>query len=170
MLGSRGPNPGLVRAVTAAMALAAVALGSWALVDRGETLETLLFLALAASIVSVGVGYLSERYRRRHLEHLSDSRDLLQQTVRSPLSVGALLGRLCQIFGAGFAEVVVLPDALDQVALLVRICGGRITETSEAVDQVLLADVFSVTVPARLSLVLGGGGGPRGRERKLAGR
>jgi diguanylate cyclase (GGDEF)-like protein len=170
MLWSRGPNPGQVRAVTAALALAAVAVGSWALVDRAETLETLLFLALAASIVSVGVGYLSERYRRRHLEHLSDSRDLLQQTVRSPLSVGALLGRLCQIFGAGFAEVVVLPDALDQVALLVRICGGRITETSEAVDQVLLADVFSVTVPASLSLVLREGAGPVESDAMLARR
>jgi diguanylate cyclase (GGDEF)-like protein len=160
MLGARGPKPSQVRAVTVALAVAVVAVGGWAFVERAETVETLLFLALAVSIVSVTVGYLSERYQRRHLEHLSESRDLLQQTVRSPLSVGALLGRLCQIFGAGFAEVVVLPDALDQRALLVRVRGGRTTETSEAVGEDLLADVFSVIVPASLSLVLREGAGP----------
>ncbi len=170
VLGTRGPNPSQVRSVTAALAVAVVAVGGWALVERAETVETLLFLALAASIVSVGVGYLSERYQRRHLEQLSDSRDLLQQTVRSPLSVGALLGRLCKIFGAGFAEVVVLPDALDQAALLVRVCGGQTTETSEAVDQDLLADVFSVTVPASLSVVLRERAGPAHGDAILARR
>jgi diguanylate cyclase (GGDEF)-like protein len=163
-------NPSQVRSVTAALAVAVVAVGGWALVERAETVETLLFLALAVSIVGVSVGYLSERYQRRHLEHLSESRDLLQQTVRSPLSVGALLGRLCQIFGAGFAEVVVLPDAPDQGALLVRVRDSRTTETSEAVDENLLADVFSVIVPASLSLVLREGAGPAQGDAMLARR
>ena len=79
MLGARGPKLSQVRAVTVALAVAVVAVGGWALVERAETVETLLFLALAVSIVSVTVGYLSERYQRRHLEHLSESRDLLQQ-------------------------------------------------------------------------------------------
>jgi diguanylate cyclase (GGDEF)-like protein len=159
-----------VRTVTAALVVAAVAAGGWALVAQADTVETLLFLALGASIVSVGAGYLSERYQRRHLEHLSDSRDLLQQTVRSPLSVGALLGRLCQVFGAGFAEVVVLPDSPDQDALLVRVRGGRTMETSEAVDEDLLADVFSVIVPQSLSLVLREGAGPGQADAMLSRR
>jgi diguanylate cyclase (GGDEF)-like protein len=170
MLGARGPKPSQVQTVIPALAVAVVAAGGWALVARADTLETLLFLALAASVVSVAAGYLAERYHRRHLEHLSDSRDLLQQTVRSPLSVGALLGRLCEIFGAGFAEVVVLPDAPDQGALLVRVCGGRTTETAAAVDEDLLADVFSVTVPASLSLVLREGSGPEQSDAILSRR
>ncbi|MGD1052583.1 MAG: EAL domain-containing protein [Candidatus Dormibacteria bacterium] len=170
MLGTWGQRPSQVRTVTAALAVAAVAVGGWAVVARADTIETLLFLALAASVVSVGVGYLSERYQRRHLEQLSDSRDLLQQTVRSPLSVAALLGRLCQIFDSGFAEVVVLPDAPDQGAVLVRVRDGRTMETSEMVDEDLLADVFAVTVPSNLSLVLCEGDGPAQGDAMLARR
>ena len=170
VLGMGCPKPRQVRIVTVALAVAVLAVGGWALVERAETVETMLFLALAVSMVGVSAGYLSERYQRRHLEHLSESRDLLQQTVRSPLSVGALLDRLCQIFGAGFAEVVVLPDAPDQGALLVRVRDGRTTETSEAVDENLLADVFSVIVPASLSLVLRAGAGPMQGDAMLARR
>ncbi len=170
MLGARGPNPSQARTVTAALVVAVVAAGGWALVVHADTVDTLLFLALAASVVSVSAGYVSERHHRRHLEHLADSRDLLQQTVRSPLSVGDLLGRLCQVFGAGFAEVVVLPDTPDQSALMVRVCDGLTLETAETVDEDLLADVFSVTVPASLSLVLRHGAGAVQGDAMLARR
>jgi diguanylate cyclase (GGDEF)-like protein len=137
-----------------ALVLASVAAGAWALATGVDSFETLLLLGLAGAMVTLGAGYLRERYRRRHLQQLADSRDLLQQTVRSPLPVPALLGRLCQIFTAGFAEVTVLPDGAGDTALVVRVSEGRTVETSEALDKDLLADIFAVTVPSSLSLVL----------------
>jgi len=146
----------------AGVALAGVAAGVWALVIGRDTPQMLLLLALGGSVAGIGFAYLSERNHRRHLQHLADSRDLLQQTVRSPLSVAALLGRLCQIFEAGFAEVVVLPDTPAGSALVVRVREGRTTESSEPLDGDLLGDVFSVIVPANLSLILHSGGAERG--------
>ncbi len=158
----RGPRPRQVRIVMACLALAGVAEGIWALVIGRDTPSMLLLLALGGSVAGIGAAYLSERNHRRHLQHLAESRDLLQQTVRSPLSVAALLGRLCQIFEAGFAEVVVLPDSSDGSVLVVRVREGRTTETSEPLDSDLLGDVFSVIVPSNLSLILHGGGAERG--------
>jgi diguanylate cyclase (GGDEF)-like protein len=146
----------------ACLALAGVAAGIWALVIGRDTPEMLLLLALGGSVAGIGAAYLSERNHRRHLQHLAESRDLLQQTVRSPLSVAALLGRLCQIFEAGFAEVVVLPDSAAGRALVVRVREGRTTETSEPLDSDLLGDVYSVIVPSNLSLILHGGGAEHG--------
>ncbi|MGA9114936.1 MAG: EAL domain-containing protein [Candidatus Dormiibacterota bacterium] len=158
----RGPRPRQVRMVMACLALAGVAAGIWALVIGRDTPEMLLLLALGGSVAGIGAAYLSERNHRRHLQHLAESRDLLQQTVRSPLSVAALLGRLCQIFEAGFAEVVVLPDSAAGSALVVRVREGRTTETSEPLDSDLLGDVYSVIVPSNLSLILHGGGAEPG--------
>jgi diguanylate cyclase (GGDEF)-like protein len=142
------------------MGLIGVAAGIWVLIAGSNPREALLRLALAIGLLGVSAGYLSERYHRRHLEHLSESRDLLQQTAHSPLSVAGLLERLCQIFEARFAEVVVLPDVPDQTALVVRVSGGRTVETCEVVDRDLLSDVFAVVVPPSLSLVLRPGAGP----------
>jgi len=154
----RGPRPRHVRAVTATLAVLCLATAIWSLVAGGESPGTLLLLLLCACVVWVGSGYLSERYHRRHLEQLSESRDLLQPTVRSPLSVPALLGRLCRVFDAGFAEAVVLPDAPGKSAAVFRVSNGRTLETSAAVDEDLLSEVFSVIVPATMSLLLREGG------------
>ena len=158
----RAPRPRRVQVVLAGLVLAGVAAGVWAFAIGRDTAEMLLLLALGGSVAGIGAAYLSERNHRRHLQHLAQSRDLLQQTVHSPLSVAALLGRLCQIFEAGFAEVVVLPDSAEGMALVVRVREGRTTETSEPLDGDLLGDVFSVLVPSNLSLILDGSGAERG--------
>ena len=156
-----GKGPTFVRLRVGMAGLVATSLaGGWVLIAQHATLEAGLLVALASSVVLGGGAYSSEHYRRRRLEHLSVSRDVLQQTARSPLSVAALLGRLCQIFEARFAEVVVLPEGSKRSALVVRVRDGKTVETSEALDEELLADVFSVVVPSSLSLVLHTGAGP----------
>ncbi|MGO8685909.1 MAG: putative bifunctional diguanylate cyclase/phosphodiesterase [Candidatus Dormibacteria bacterium] len=163
----RGPGPRQLRAVTAALTAVCLGTAVWALVAGSESPAVLLLIALSASIVLVAAAYLAERRHRRHLQHLSDSRDLLQQTVRSPLSVPALLGRLCQIFDAAFAEVVVLPETPERAAAVITVCDGRTMETSAALDRELLSDVFAVIVPTSLSLVLRDGSGPEESDRLL---
>jgi len=163
----RGPRPRQVRAVTAALGVLCLATAIWALVSGGESVEALLLLLLCASVACLGAAYLSERYHRCHLQQLSESRDLLQPTVHSPLSVTALLDRLCTIFEAGFAEAMVLPDAPGKSVAVFRVREGKTMETSAALDQELLSDVFAVIVPSSMSLVLREGSGPEQSDRLL---
>ncbi len=119
-----------------------------------------LLLSLFASFILGVAAYRGERHKRRRIQHLYASRDLLQSDSRSPLSVPTLLQRLCQIFEAAFAEVVILPDSPEQPAQVVRVRGGQTTEASRALDEDMLDDVFAVIVPPTSSVVLRPGVGP----------
>ena len=125
-----------------------------------DTVGMSLLLTVFASLILGVAAYGGERYKRRRIQHLYASRDLLQSDSRAPLSVPTLLQRLCQIFDAGYADVVILPESPEQQAQVVRVRDGQTTETSRALDQSMLDDVFAVIVPASSSVVLRPGVGP----------
>jgi diguanylate cyclase (GGDEF)-like protein len=139
---------------TSCAALILVTLAGSDAVGMGLVLATLAGLTLGVA------AYGGERHKRRRIQHLYASRDLLQSDSRSPLSVPTLLQRLCQIFEAGFAEVVILPDSPDQPAQVVHVRGGHATEMTRALDKDMLDDVFAVIVPPSSSVVLRPGVGP----------
>ncbi len=148
--GRRKPSSGWFRAGIASVVVAGVGAAALILVGGHSLPVTLLALALTASVALGGAAWAEEHHRRRRLQHLYESRLLLQGTSGSPLSVKETLARLCQVLDARFAEVVVLPDAIDSTALVVRVRDGEIVETAQALDEGLLDDVFSVIVPATL--------------------
>ncbi len=145
-----------------AAVVAAGVLASALLIAAGRGLDSpALTVSLTASIAIGAAAWAEERHRRRRLQRLYESRVLLQGSSGTPLSVPALLGRLCRILQGRFAEIVVLPDALDRSALVVRVRGGEIVESTQVLDEGLLDDVFAACVPASLGILLGAGVGDR---------
>ncbi|MGA8016482.1 MAG: EAL domain-containing protein [Candidatus Dormiibacterota bacterium] len=155
--GRRKPSSGWFRAGIASVVVAGAAAAALILIGGHSLPVTLLALALTASVALGGGAWAEEHHRRRRLQHLYESRLLLQGTSGSPLSVKETLARLCQVLDARFAEVVVLPDAIDSTALVVRVRDGEIVETAQALNEDLLDDVFSVIVPETYSLLLRAG-------------
>ncbi len=166
------PRAGRGRLLVTAVAGASLGAGGLALArGRGLTV-TILVLAIAASVAVGGAAWAEERYRRHRLQLLYQSHVLLQGSSGSPPSMETLLLRLCQVLRASFAEVVILPDAIDRSALVVQVRDGKAVDTARALDQAILDDVFSVVVPRSLSLLLrrreeGGQGGEILRRRNL---
>jgi diguanylate cyclase (GGDEF)-like protein len=152
-VGSR-PSPGPSRLGVALVAAAGLAAEGALIAEEHSLATVLLALALTASLAVGGLAWTEERLRRRRLQHLYHSRLLLQGSAGSPLTVKETLARLCRVLDARFAEVVVLPDAIERSALVVRVRDGEIVETAQALDEELLDDIFSVIVPESLSLLL----------------
>ena len=131
------------------------AIGLALVAEAPHSLSTVgLLMGLIASLILGYAAFSEEHQQRLRIQHLYHSRDLLQPSSRSTPSVNVLLQRLCQIFEADFAEVVLLPESPDLPAQVVRVREGEASEMAVHLDGELLEEVYSVLEPSRPSRVI----------------